>query len=1200
MPRPYTRHPCGIYGPRNLTRRHARRVKNRLLAAAGESVAAEPPKLGPGQEQLFSYWIPSLEAGIYMATVTKQHLVSPSTNETYDLPEQGSTAVQQRFDVAAPRYSLPDVAIHSSFPPQGYGAAAKTLPHVVLSDPHLAWARKASAKPAPGDDDYGRNAVPWLAVVMFTHDELLLSADDLSTLFSKTTLAGKVKQSQTLTVEIPVSDVSKIQSTVSPIANLKPEPTDDAQTQIITVPTALFNELTTLYDTDGVAGKQLKADVSRYKYLAHARDINTTGMPDAGVEDNGVFGIVVSHRTGPLANTQSQAVVAHLISIEGVEDMDWPISTTNTKYVAVTSLYSWNFLTLPEGSFDIFTTLTQLGTTGLGLLRASDQMIDSIDTSTLIGKRLSARLTDGYTMTRYRTSTGEETAAIYRGPFSPTTVSYPISPTLAQQIGLKSCWLSNSGIDLQIMDAEVGLMDITYSIAWQLGKTLAISDQVFTAALSRLRTAIQDKTMASAKAAILQRYGAHQTRCGVADALTQTFSDLNTLHKQTTGLFANGGGMVDRWRRPQPSRLNLSYDSPLIQEIFEEHASAVGAKLMLSPDGDGTDRYDELNTAASVDWMIVLKWVLDKMYLYSVPAHYLIPDPAFLPAETLRFFQVDRNWSDALIDGALSLGNHLGDPDKVRVTIHKMIEDYLNPPLFSSTTTAPPPAPPVYGFMMHSDAVTKYPDLKVTVELAGSHTAQEDAAAIVRLENLDVTQGVMLCLIDQLPGANTGLKSITFTEPPHQQSFIAGATLNKTQITTSYKKIFTKAGQSPDPLPWANNTWTRSVPAGGSTMITTPSDPPPSHPQNVFRWGDVVDDPEIRTLVPTAWTSDVSTMLNWYSKQDHLYVDSVPNAAMAGIQLNNPIYRLKIAVPPLPAPPLPPPSQTPKTSPTEGTGLIGQVVSPFPPTLVSSSTIPVHGESLPGQETTIPHRPREKQAKQAQTPIGSSNPVPRFGAGLHLGPSHGRPSQPPPHFQRTPTVALTPPPSPPPEGGPPSEGGPPIPPTYIFTVLPVDNNPSPGKSGIPGGTGIPQDLVFSILQQTADSPEWGLQKMQLWLQLAVPDSQQKYCLLKGSSYQGPGPFMISNVRFFVLVQVQPPTGSDSNTYLVLSVIPRSTTGSALTAMCKDMSFILPVCDIAPYMTGVGFIPLKFAASYDNGQQSRGTDYHAIQRLIPAG
>ena len=39
-----------------------------------------------------------------------------------------------------------------------------------------------------------------------------------------------------------------------------------------------------------------------------------------------------------------------------------------------------------------------------------------------------------------------------------------------------------------------------------------------------------------------------------------------------------------------------------------------------------------------------------------VPFGHLVADPALLPPESIRFFHVDRGWTDALVEGALSVG----------------------------------------------------------------------------------------------------------------------------------------------------------------------------------------------------------------------------------------------------------------------------------------------------------------------------------------------------------------------------------------------------------------------------------------------------------------------------------------------------------------------------------------------------------------
>ena len=42
--------------------------------------------------------------------------------------------------------------------------------------------------------------------------------------------------------------------------------------------------------------------------------------------------------------------------------------------------------------------------------------------------------------------------------------------------------------------------------------------------------------------------------------------------------------------------------------------------------------------------------------LHGVPFTYLVPDAELLPIESIRFFYIDRAWTDALVQGALSVG----------------------------------------------------------------------------------------------------------------------------------------------------------------------------------------------------------------------------------------------------------------------------------------------------------------------------------------------------------------------------------------------------------------------------------------------------------------------------------------------------------------------------------------------------------------
>jgi hypothetical protein len=42
--------------------------------------------------------------------------------------------------------------------------------------------------------------------------------------------------------------------------------------------------------------------------------------------------------------------------------------------------------------------------------------------------------------------------------------------------------------------------------------------------------------------------------------------------------------------------------------------------------------------------------------LVGVPFDYLIADSRLLPPESIRFFYIDRSWTDRLVDGAVSVG----------------------------------------------------------------------------------------------------------------------------------------------------------------------------------------------------------------------------------------------------------------------------------------------------------------------------------------------------------------------------------------------------------------------------------------------------------------------------------------------------------------------------------------------------------------
>src|SRR5688500_7702091 len=58
----------------------------------------------------------------------------------------------------------------------------------------------------------------------------------------------------------------------------------------------------------------------------------------------------------------------------------------------------------------------------------------------------------------------------------------------------------------------------------------------------------------------------------------------------------------------------------------------------------------------------VQRWLGQLLLLHSLPFNNLVADARMLPPESIRFFFLDRNWLDSLLDGALSVAQ-LSAPD---------------------------------------------------------------------------------------------------------------------------------------------------------------------------------------------------------------------------------------------------------------------------------------------------------------------------------------------------------------------------------------------------------------------------------------------------------------------------------------------------------------------------------------------------------
>ncbi|KAJ4294661.1 hypothetical protein N0V88_004890 [Collariella sp. IMI 366227] len=663
---------------------------------------------------------------------------------------------------------------------------------MVFNDPTLPWERTASAVYT---DDDATNTVPWLAMLLFTQDELRLSNSNLSTMFAATSLGTSAKQSDMLTINMLASEIPEVTNSASAVVFDLEGDGANAKTDLIFVPSALFNALFMQYDTQGqVTPGQTNAWVHHHRFLAHLRHIHLDGAPTAAMteDEDHTYSVVVGHRTGPLDITQPTTVVAHLVNIEGVEAMSWPATKG---YVALSSLYSWDYTCLPPNSLGVADTFAQLGTS-LSVLRPG--------------------LTDS---------------------------------------------------DLQILDQKLNLMDLTYSAAWNLGKALALADQTFAAALSRVRAQIFDVAMKEAQESVVKAWAAdleipspYRTREDVVSSIASTLRKIRELPRSKR-LQQDPNGMAHRWFRPEYPKLDLTYKGSEIDPVIDQYLASAAAIVASTTDGDGSSQsppapYNEFNVPYSPDWAVVLKWVMDRYFLVNVPPHYLISDSSHLPSEALRFFNVDSAWVWAMVDGGLSLANHLDQSDdRLRDAIKGAINTYL-------TTQIPglgyvPPLP-TYGFFVRSTLVIKFPDM--IVDLKGTDkTDTTGPPEILRHEILG--QDTLFGLL-RAPPADPGFTSLLLRQPPHQQYFAAATDITSQAIKMDYQRG-------------------KQTPRGKN-----------------YIWGTTPMATDLRILNVENYAVDVQTQLvNLFKPNPTWYNAPYASAALMGIEMNEPCWQLEVQLP---------------------------------------------------------------------------------------------------------------------------------------------------------------------------------------------------------------------------------------------------------------------------------------------------------------
>jgi hypothetical protein len=213
-------------------------------------------------------------------------------------------------------------------------------------------------------------------------------------------------------------------------------------------------------------------------------------------------------------------------------------------------------------------------------------------------------------------------------------------------------------------------------------------------------------------------------------------------------------------------------------------------------------------------------WLVHLRLLEGVPFANLVADTELLPEESIRWFYIDRRWTDALVQGALSVGTVNSDDRAQLTAAYPAIRDELdreerNVRRRPGTARFGGKVDAISGFILRSQAVSGWPGLHVrafNVDPAEGDKARfkEDDARRLRLLRLErLAPAVLFCLFDGIP-------EVVHIEEPRQGVQFGFDTVNENgvmtaELTPRVAATFKDMTDKTFPVPFRSGTGTSGV-----------------------------------------------------------------------------------------------------------------------------------------------------------------------------------------------------------------------------------------------------------------------------------------------------------------------------------------------------------------------------------------------------
>lgn len=333
---------------------------------------------------------------------------------------------------------------------------------------------------------------------------------------------------------------------------------------------------------------------------------------------------------------------------------------------------------------------------------------------------------------------------------SDTTISWYRGPLVPMLYKRSSAYEDISCADAALCyDSQTGMFDVSHAAAWELGRLLALQDQAFAQALYRFRIDYQRWV--------------RSTNTGVLEKLATNQRDL----------------------------------LPQLTNIREMYSEVLERAQYLEP--DNVAGHGQANTAPPPRVPeTVENWLGQAMLLYGVPFHYLVPDAMMVPPDSIRFFYLNPDWINCLLQGACSVGrtsqtDELAD-QLLRVRFFEVSEKLAAELRGSAKQAADkrrgirPDEPqsaflhwPLSGYLLRSAAVEAWIGLEAVARGIDSANKPIDPLQILRMDRL--APDMLLCIY------NGKITEIEIRQPPEGIHFGAAPTTDGSYQKDGLRKI---------------------------------------------------------------------------------------------------------------------------------------------------------------------------------------------------------------------------------------------------------------------------------------------------------------------------------------------------------------------------------------------------------------------------